>query len=74
MANGVGLSISHIGHTKIYGLGTSLNLKNILHVPHINKHLLSANKLESDNDVFIEIHKHAFFCQGQGHEENSSIG
>ena len=39
VANGTGLNISHIGHSKISGLGKTLALKNILRVPQISKHL-----------------------------------
>lgn len=63
VANGAGLPIFHIGYGKLPGLNTSLDLKNVLHVPHIHKHLLSAYRLVSDNNVFIEIHKHAFFVK-----------
>ena len=59
VANGVGLSISHVGHSTL--AGSSLKLNNILHVPHISKHLLSVYRLVSDNDVFVEFHRH-FFC------------
>ena len=34
VANGAGLSISHIGHSRLPG--SSLKLRNILHVPHIS--------------------------------------
>lgn len=63
VANGAGLHISHIGHSHIPVLGRHLALKNILCVPYINKHLLSAHKLVSDNNVFIEIHSNAFFVK-----------
>ena len=49
VANGAGLSIAHIGNS--YLPGSSLHLKNILHVPHISKHLLSVYRLVCDNDV-----------------------
>jgi hypothetical protein len=61
VANGAGLSISHIGHSHLAGPMHSLALKNILHVPAISKSLISVHKLVSDNDVFIEFHRH-FFC------------
>lgn len=62
MANGASLHISHISHSTIFGLNNHLlDLRNILHVPKINKHLLSAHKLASNNNVFIEIHPSAFF-------------
>ena len=59
VANGTGLSISHIGHSNL--AGSSLRLNNILHVPHIRQNLLSVYRLVSDNDVFVEFHRY-FFC------------
>jgi hypothetical protein len=59
VANGAGLSISHIGHSCL--AGSSLKLKNVLHVPHIHEHLLSVYRLVFDNDVFVEFHR-TFFC------------
>jgi histone deacetylase 1/2 len=59
LANGSGLSISHIGHSTL--AGSSLHLKDILHVPHIQKNLLCVYRLVFDNDVFVEFHHH-FFC------------
>jgi hypothetical protein len=56
---GAGLSIAHIGHSSL--VGSSIHLKNILHVPHISTHLLLVNRLYSDNDVFVEFHHH-FYC------------
>jgi histone deacetylase 1/2 len=55
------LSISHIGHSRLAGPMHSLAFKNILHVPAISKSLLFVHKFVSDNDVFIEFHRH-FFC------------
>ena len=59
VANGAGLSISHIGHSSL--AGSSLKLNNVLHVPHLSKHLFSVYRLVCDNDVFVEFHRH-FFC------------
>jgi hypothetical protein len=56
---GPGLSIAHIGHSSL--AGSSIHLKNILHVSHISTHLLLVNRLYSDNDVFVEFH-HQFYC------------
>lgn len=58
MANGAGLSISHIGHSSIAGSSRPLHLKHVLHVPKIDKHLLSVHKFACDNDVFFEFHPH----------------
>ena len=61
MANGSGLSISHIGHSTL--AGSSLRLNNILHVPNISQHLLSVYRLVSDNRIFIEFHKYFFLVK-----------
>ena len=61
VANGAGLSISHIGHSNL--AGSPLRLHNILHVPHINQHLLSVYRLVSDNDVFVEFHRLFFLVK-----------
>jgi hypothetical protein len=56
VANGAGLSISHICHSRLVGPMHSLDLKKILHVPAISKNLLSIYRLVSNNDVFIKLH------------------
>ena len=61
VANGAGLSISHIGHSRLPG--SSLKLHNILHVPHISQHLLSVYRLFCHNDVFVEFHHHFFLVK-----------
>src|SRR4051812_13613937 len=61
MANGAGLSISHIGHSRLPG--SSLKLRNILHVPHISQHLLSVYRLLCDNDVFVQFHRCFFLVK-----------
>lgn len=63
VANGAGLSISHVGQSIIPGLTRPLYLKNVLHVPHISKNLLSAQRLMADNHVFIELYPHIFFIK-----------
>jgi histone deacetylase 1/2 len=45
VGNGAGLHISHVGHSTLNTAAKSLSLRNILHVPHITKNLLSAHKL-----------------------------
>jgi hypothetical protein len=56
VANGAGMSIAHIGHSSL--AGSSIYLKNILHVPRLSTHLLSVNHLCWDNDAFVEFHCH----------------
>jgi hypothetical protein len=62
VANGSCLSISHIGHSNLTG-SSLLHLKDILHVPRIRKNLLSVYRLVSDNDVFVEFHRHFFYVK-----------
>jgi hypothetical protein len=47
----------------ISGLDRNLSLRNILHVPNISKHLLSAHRLMCDNNVFVELHPNFFFVK-----------
>jgi hypothetical protein len=60
VANGAGLSISHVDHSLITGLSRPLSLNHILYVPKVNKHLISVRKLASDNDAFVELHPNFF--------------
>jgi histone deacetylase 1/2 len=60
VGNGAGLHISHVGHSTLNTTAKPLALRNILHVPHITKNLLSAHKLTKDNNVFVEIHPYHF--------------
>jgi hypothetical protein len=61
VANGSGLSISHIGHSMLPGSNRPLYLCHILHVPGISKHLLSIQHLVHDNNAFVELHS-SLFC------------
>ena len=61
VANGAGLSISHIGHSRLPG--SSVKLRNIHHVPHIREHLLFVYRLVCDNDVFVEFHRRFFLVK-----------
>lgn len=74
VANKAGLHISHIGHSIISDLDHSLALKNILHVPNINKHILSAHKLVYDNNAFIEFHDDAFFIKDKATKKTLLFG
>jgi uncharacterized membrane protein YgcG len=63
VASGSGLSITHVGNSLVTGLDRPLYLKHILHVPQINKHLLSVRKLVLDNNAFVEFHPNCFFVK-----------
>jgi histone deacetylase 1/2 len=65
IGNGVGLHISHTGHSTIPTNANHLHLRNVLYVPHITKNLLSAHKLSQDNEVFIETHPNHFIFKDQ---------
>lgn len=59
-ANRSGMAISHVGQSHIHTPYTSLLLKDVLHVPNTKKNLVSANRLASDNNVFLELHPKFF--------------
>jgi histone deacetylase 1/2 len=63
VANGSGLSITHVGHSRLPGSSSPIELKNILHVPGLSTNLLSVYRLVSDNDIFVEFHKYFFFVK-----------
>jgi hypothetical protein len=48
VGNGAGLKILHTGHSLINTCDRPLDLRNILHVPKITKHLLSVHKFTLD--------------------------
>jgi len=63
VGDGKGLSISHIGHTMLRSPKGTFTLSNVLHVPHITKPLLSAQKIYCDNNVYFEFHASVFFVK-----------
>jgi len=63
VGDGKGLSISHIGHTKIYNPHRSFTLSNVLHVLAITKPLLSVQKFYLDNNVYFEFHPFLFYVK-----------
>jgi hypothetical protein len=60
VGNGQGLQISHTGLASIPSESKNFSSKNLLHVPQIQKNLLSINKFTCDNHVFIEFHPTCF--------------
>lgn len=63
VANGAGLSISHIGHSSIAGLDRPLYLNHVLYAPQINRHLISVQKPASDNNAYVEFHANFFLVK-----------
>jgi hypothetical protein len=59
-ANGLGMPISHIGHSTIHSHDQDLILKDILHVPSASKKLVSVHKFTYDNDASFELHPWLF--------------
>jgi hypothetical protein len=65
VANGAGLSISHVDHSSITGLNRPLYLNHVLYVPKINKHLISVRKLAIDNNAYVQLHLNFFLVKDQ---------
>jgi hypothetical protein len=61
VANGAGLSITHIGNSFIASSSIPLYLNHVLFAPKISKHLISVKKLAIDNHAFVEFYPN-FFC------------
>ncbi|KAL4386691.1 hypothetical protein GQ457_09G004130 [Hibiscus cannabinus] len=55
VANGVTVPISHIGRSSLATNSRSLFLSNLLHVPCVNKNLLSVSRFTKDNNVSVEF-------------------
>ncbi|KAL4298416.1 hypothetical protein GQ457_12G017720 [Hibiscus cannabinus] len=56
LGDGSSLDISHIGQATFSTYDRTLHLNDLLHVPHINKKLLSVSKFTRDNSVYFEFH------------------
>ena len=63
VGDGTKLAIAHVGNINVSLDQMPLKLKNILHVPHIQRNLLSVAKLTTDNDVFVEFHSNCCFVK-----------
>jgi len=58
-----GLDISYIGYTTLHSPKHIFTLSNVLHVPHITKLLLSAQKFCRDNHVYFECYTFVFYVK-----------
>jgi hypothetical protein len=60
VGNGQGLDILHTGLAQLPTSQRNFSLPNLLHVPRIEKNLISVNQFTHDNQVFIEFHPYFF--------------
>jgi hypothetical protein len=63
IGNGKGLSIKHIGTTRLSTPISHFDLLDILHVPHITKNFTSVQKFTKDTNTFFEFHPSHFFLK-----------
>ena len=63
------MEIAHIGHLVLHTPHSSIELRNILHVPSSSMNLLSAHKVALDNNAFIEIHPFFFLIKDQATQQ-----
>jgi hypothetical protein len=62
-ARGSGMSIQHVGHSLLRTLVCALHLRNILHAPQANEHLLSVHRVTRDNHAFFEFQPFHFLIK-----------
>jgi hypothetical protein len=60
VGNGQGLDILHTGLASLPSAHNHFSLKSLLHVPAIQKNLISINQFTRDNNFFIEFHPFDF--------------
>jgi hypothetical protein len=63
VGNSKGLSIKHIGTTRLSTPSSNFDLLNILHVPQISKNLISVQKFTSDTNTFFEFYPSYFLLK-----------
>ena len=63
--NGIGLSMKHIGSTKLSTPSSSFILNDVLHVLEITKNLIFVQKFTNDTNTSIEFHPSYFLVKAQ---------
>ena len=63
IGNGLGLSVKHIGSTKLSTPTSSFILQDVLHVPHITKNLILVHKFTTNTNTSIEFHPTYFIVK-----------
>jgi hypothetical protein len=66
MAGGTCMNISNIGHSIIPTPNHDLILKNILHIPHATKNLISVHRFTTDNHASLEYFPNCFLVKDLG--------
>jgi hypothetical protein len=62
-SSGQGMSISHVGNSIIRSPAQNFHLRNILHVPHASKNLLSVHRFTLDNRVLSNFTRSIFLLR-----------
>jgi hypothetical protein len=57
------MHIAHVGNSIIPTPSRDIHLKQVLHVPHTSKNLVSIHRLTYDNNVAIEFHPFSFLIK-----------
>lgn len=65
VGDGNPLPIFHIGSSKLFSPNKTFDLTNILHVPQIQKNLLSVKQFCRDNNVYFEFHSSFFVVKDE---------
>jgi hypothetical protein len=63
VGNGTGLSIHHIGNTRISTPTSPFTLYDVLHVPQIKKNLLSVHQFTKATNTYFEFHPFHFLVK-----------
>jgi hypothetical protein len=63
--DGSGMHIAHVGNSIIPTPSQDIHLKQVLHVPHTSKNLVSIHQLTYDNNVQVEFHPFSFLIKDQ---------
>ena len=69
IGNGLGLSVKHIGSTKLSTPTSSFILHDVLHVPYITKNLILVHKFTTDTNTSIEFHPTYFIVKDRTMEK-----
>ena len=63
VGNGTGLSVKHVGSTQLSHPTSPFILRDVLHVPHITKNLISVHKFTKDTNTSLDFHPYYFLVK-----------